>query len=73
MLVKVKRLNYSAPYNYAPPQEPAVVNTDDISHVVCTEARGSGPFVLVRFRDGTEMVCVGSPEMFTGREDAGNE
>jgi hypothetical protein len=63
-LKKVQRLNFSGNYAYAPPVEEAVINTDHITSVVPTEARGQGPFVLIRFTDGSTHVCVGCPEDF---------
>jgi hypothetical protein len=63
-LIKVKRLNYNTDYAYAPPQEDAVINSDDVQSVTETDARGTGPFVVVRFRDGQTMTCVGRPGDF---------
>jgi hypothetical protein len=63
-LMRVKRLNYNTHYAYAPPQEDAVINLMDVQSVVPIEARGSGPFVVVRFRDGATMTCVGEPRDF---------
>jgi hypothetical protein len=64
MLKLVKRLNYDCQYAYAPPQEDAVINLDRIVSVVSTDARGIGPFVAIRFVDGTSMTCVGEPRDF---------
>jgi hypothetical protein len=64
MLIRVKRLNYDTNYAYAPPQEDAVVNLADVRSVVETDARGTGPFVRVTFRDGSTMTCCGVPGDF---------
>lgn len=64
MLIKVKYLNFETSYQYAPPQQEGVINTDAIQSVVTTDARGSGPFVKIQFRDGRTMVCVGKPTDF---------
>ena len=65
MLKKVKYQNWRAPnFAYAPPTEDAVIQTDRIVSVTPTESRGSGPFVLVKFDDGTSMTCIGKPEDF---------
>jgi hypothetical protein len=58
-LVRVERLNYEANYAYAPPSEVAYINTEDIQQAYPTEARGSGPFFAVRFRDGKNITCRG--------------
>lgn len=63
MLIKVKRLNWQANYAYAPPQEDAVINTEEVVSAVPTEACGSGPFLSVRFRDGSSMTVVGTPDL----------
>ena len=63
MLIKVKRLAYERPYSFSPPpQEDAVINTTDVLSAVITDARGSGPFLRVLFRDGSEMTIVGTPD-----------
>jgi hypothetical protein len=58
-LIMVRRLNFDAQTAYAPPQEDAILNTEDVLSVVQTEARGSGPFLYVRFRNGDGMTIVG--------------
>ncbi len=63
MLIKVKRLNYNGNYAYAPPQEDAVINTEEIVSAVPTEARGEGPFLLVHFTTGDTMTMVGTLDM----------
>jgi hypothetical protein len=63
-LKKVKMLDWSAQFAYAPPQVDAVVNTEEIVRVAPSEGRGSGPFVTIKFRDGSTMQCVGTPEDF---------
>lgn len=60
----VRAVNYAGNYAYAPPQEEALIDTDSIKLVVPTEARGTGPFVRVIFKDGAELVCVGMPRDF---------
>ena len=62
MLKKVKYLNWSGNFAYAPPQEDCIINTDEVISVVPTEARGSGPFMLVKMSDGSKLTLVGVPE-----------
>lgn len=64
MLIKVKALNYNTDYTYAPPQEDAVINTDDIQSVQKCDARGWGPFVCVTFTNGNKLTCAGVPGDF---------
>jgi hypothetical protein len=64
MLREVTFLNYDAPHAYAPPRERAAINTADVVMVTPAEARGGGPFVKVRFRDGKELTCVGTVDEF---------
>lgn len=65
MLKLVKRLAYEKPHTYAPLQEDAVVQTNDIVSVtISSDDRGSGPFVRISLRDGTSLACVGRPEDF---------
>jgi hypothetical protein len=67
MLIKVTMLNYGASYSYSPPQEDAVINKDHIASVCVCEARGCGPFVLIRFVNGDSMTVVGKPEDFVSK------
>lgn len=70
MLIKVKYLDYDKPCAYAPPQEDAILNTDDVVSAVPTEARGSGPFLRVNLRDGTSITIVGTPDtLLAGQAD----
>lgn len=62
MLKKVKYLNWSGNFVYAPPQEDCIINTDEVISAVPTEARGSGPFMLVKMSDGSKLTLVGVPE-----------
>lgn len=59
-LIKVRMVDYSQNYSYAPPQEDAILNTEEIVSAVPTEARGDGPFLRVNLKDGTRMVIVGT-------------
>lgn len=63
-LVPVRYLDYDAIYVYAPPVVDAVINLIDVESVIPTQARGSGPHVLVRFRGGRQLVCQGVPGDF---------
>jgi hypothetical protein len=63
-LMKVRRLNFDFTTAYAPPQEDAVLNTEDVVSVVKTEARGSGPFLYVQLRTGNDMTIVGDVDGF---------
>jgi hypothetical protein len=69
MLIKVKYLDYEATTAYAPPQRDGVLNTEEVVTAVPTEARGSGPFLLVRFRDGSQMTIVGEPGLLVGHNN----
>lgn len=62
MLKKVKYLNWNGNFAYAPPQEDCIINTDEVISAVPTEARGSGPFMLVKMSDGSKLTLVGVPE-----------
>lgn len=64
MLKRVERLDWSGNYGYAPPRDFAVINLDHVVSVTVTEARGCGPFVLVKLVDGMSMTCVGTPDDF---------
>src|SRR5262249_8471967 len=46
------RGTFLLPHAYAPRQVDAVLNTDEVASACPTEARGGGPFVLVKFRGG---------------------
>ena len=70
MLIKVRRLNYQRDYAYAPPQEDAVINTEDVVQAYPTEARGPGPFTLVKFRDGTSCTIAGTLDQLVPDESA---
>ncbi len=74
-LIKVRRLAYEHPYTYAPPQEDALINPDEVSAVLRAEARGCGPFVRLEFRNGTSMTVAGAIDDFlppeTGRGGEG--
>lgn len=62
MLKKVQFQDFNAPHTYAPPTRDAVINTDDVSRVTPCESRGSGPWMMIRFRDGTHLIAQGKPE-----------
>lgn len=62
MLRKFKFLDYGASYAYAPPQEDCIINTDEVVSAIPTDARGSGPFMMVRFNGGYNLTLVGQPE-----------
>jgi hypothetical protein len=64
MLKKVEMLDYDAPTAYSPPAVTAVINTDEIVSVKPTDARGVGPFVFIKFKDGTSMTVRGNIEDF---------
>lgn len=68
MLIKVKMLDYNLPYSYAPPTVDAIVNTEEIVSAKITEARGEGPHLFVRFRDGSSMTIQGRVEDLLGKE-----
>lgn len=68
MLVKVKMLDYSAGFAYAPPQVDALVNTDHVVSAKPTEARGSGPFLCLKMVGGETVTVVGSLDQFTKPE-----
>ncbi len=68
MLKKVYVLDYSANYAYAPPKVEALINTDEIVSATPTDARGSGPFMLVRFRDGSNLTVVGTVDALLPNE-----
>lgn len=59
MLIKVKMLDHSLSYAYVPLKVEAVINTEKIVSAHPTEERGDGPFLLIRFRDGSEMTIQG--------------
>ena len=61
MLKLVRVLDYNARYDYAPPTVESVINLDDVVSAVPVETRHSGPTMLVRFRDGTQLTVVGHP------------
>jgi hypothetical protein len=63
-LIKVRRQNWQANFAYAPPTEDAVINTDEVASAFPTESRGEGPFVQVRFRDGSSMTVLGTVDQF---------
>lgn len=50
MLIVVKRLAYEKPYEYAPEREDCLINPEEVQSAIRTEARGSGPFLLIRLR-----------------------
>lgn len=64
ILKQVKALDCGANYSYAPPQVDALINLDDIQSVIPIDARGSGPFVMVRFKNGQTLTCIGVPSDF---------
>lgn len=67
MLIKVKRQDWYATFAYAPPLVDAVINTDEVVSAVACESRGEGPFVQVKFRDGSKMVIRGTPDDLLSR------
>jgi hypothetical protein len=69
-LKRVQMLDYHANYAYAPPAVDAVVNTEEIVSARPTDARGSGPFVAIKFRDGTSMTIVRTvDDLLTGAKE----
>jgi hypothetical protein len=68
MLIRVKAQDWSGDFAFAPPTRESLINTDDVQSVIPCESRGSGPFVRVRFRDGKEMICVGTVDDFIEKE-----
>lgn len=62
MLKKVKLLDYHGNYAYAPPAVDSIVNTDDITSAKPCEARGIGPFLSIKFKDGRTETMVGTIE-----------
>jgi hypothetical protein len=61
-LIKVKKLDYSARFAYAPPVVDAVINTEEVVSAAAVEERGTGPFLQVCFRDGSTMTIKGTAD-----------
>jgi hypothetical protein len=70
-LIRARVQDWSGDFAFAPPTKESLINTDDIQSVRPTESRGIGPFVKVRFRDGTELICVGTvADFLPGAEES---
>jgi hypothetical protein len=67
-LIKVKAQDWSGDFAFAPPTYETLVNTDDVQLVRPCESRGIGPFFKIRFRDGKEVICVGTINDFFAQE-----
>lgn len=60
MLIKVRKQDWSGNFSYAPPLVDAVINTDEVVEAYPTESRGAGPFVKVKFKDGSTITIQGN-------------
>lgn len=68
MLKAVKFIDYNANYAYAPPEEDAVINTDEIVSVVAIRReytrRAFDDTVRIKFKDGSWLDVLGEPHDF---------
>lgn len=60
MLIRVRRQDWDASFEYAPPLVDALVNTDDVVTAHICESRGAGPWVKVVLRNGGTLIVEGT-------------
>lgn len=68
-LKAIRVQDWSAEFAYAPPLRDAVINLDEVVDAVPCESRGSGPWMKVKFRDGSSHIAQGRPsDLLPGAE-----